>query len=799
MKNSKSSSIQWRRRSRPFRVGCVALIACVVGPVGLAQDPFGPGSEPPGGPPPLPPSLSPVFEAGVVDVAQTDRDEWHTIEFEQDFRIPPVVVFGPLSDNDDTPATILLGEVTSESFTVQVREWEYILDGSHPLESFSYFALEPGVYHVGGDTWEARREPLPVNRWRTLQFTGTFFEAPAVFLQSQGNIALEAGVKDITAGGFRARIGEEETRPSTDGGSIEARLNWIAMPSGSFDVEGVNLRIGSSAEAFNHKWRKLEFSGGTGAFPVFVATAQTRNGGDPFTLRYQKLSGRNVELRLGEEQSSDEEIRHTKEAVGHLLISEQSPQSLSQASIEIGKETIAPAEIGGWTRISFAATRWNPVVILGPISGPVENGPGIPRIARVDSDGFSVQIKEWEYQDGVRGPEEISFMAIKEGVFKIGDSTWEAGSVYVNGRSWTTIPFQSSDFRDVPIVLVNQASDFESDAIIPRIRNVSSIGFEAKFFHEEELKRPPHGSELLHYLAVESGEGDLGGAVDFKTWSRDDVKSRWSSISFGRHLDDPYLFEGIQTANGLDPVVVRSRFLSPTGVDVILEEENSKDVETNHTRETVSGLVIGLPENADTDGDGIPNSLEVLLGRDPDVREGDWIPESDPDGFSDPNDSDSDGISDYWEYRHGYNPGDPADADRDDDYDTLTNAEEFEARSNPQADWIEVEIGGLGPDVLTSVDSRYGNVPAAVGSLNDLGQIAKIYEENGELMLARWDLGSWGLPVSLMESNGFSEPTIIRQNNFGLIAASIRNPQDGESKIVAVDSSNNVVEIAGLK
>ncbi|WP_353497643.1 hypothetical protein [Vibrio sp. CB1-14] len=49
-------------------------------------------------------------------------------------------------------------------------------------------------------------------------------------------------------------------------------------------------------------------------------------------------------------------------------------------------------------------------------------------------------------------------------------------------------------------------------------------------------------------------------------------------------------------------------------------------------------------------------------------------------------DSDGDGLTDAWEYKHGLDPYNPADANQDSDNDGLTNLEEFFAGTDPRSD-----------------------------------------------------------------------------------------------------------------
>ena len=60
-------------------------------------------------------------------------------------------------------------------------------------------------------------------------------------------------------------------------------------------------------------------------------------------------------------------------------------------------------------------------------------------------------------------------------------------------------------------------------------------------------------------------------------------------------------------------------------------------------------------------------------------------------------DSDGDGMADYWEVLHGFNPNDPADGAKDRDGDGETNAQEFVAGTDPDNSTDFLHISGLEP------------------------------------------------------------------------------------------------------
>jgi len=73
----------------------------------------------------------------------TITNEWTTIQLTNQY-INPVVIANSLSQNELDPAIIQVRNITSESFDISVREWDY-LDGVHTGERVSYIVMEGSV------------------------------------------------------------------------------------------------------------------------------------------------------------------------------------------------------------------------------------------------------------------------------------------------------------------------------------------------------------------------------------------------------------------------------------------------------------------------------------------------------------------------------------------------------------------------------------------------------------------------------------------------------------------------------
>src|SRR5690606_4190098 len=101
---------------------------------------------------------------------------------------------------------------------------------------------------------------------------------------------------------------------------------------------------------------------------------------------------------------------------------------------------------------------------------------------------------------------------------------------------------------------------------------------------------------------------------------------------------------------------------SRTGV---WRDANSNAIQEPGETTYLSSPFVWQGSDHDTDGDGLSDADEVLIGTD----------------IGNP-DSDGDLIPDGWEHQHGLEPLDPSDADDDPDMDGLTNLQEWQYNSD---------------------------------------------------------------------------------------------------------------------
>jgi len=243
---------------------------------------------------------------------------------------------------------------------------------------------------------------------------------------------------------------------------------------------------------------------------------------------------------------------------------------------------------GTWYTQNLTNTYSNPILILGP---PSFNGsdPEVMRARNIQSSSFEYQQDEWDYLDGGHIDEDFGYMVMEEGDHTFGGLNTEAGEVSNVTDASTTVNFTQS-FSAAPTVLTTVVSDNDNAAITTRIENVSATGFDVRV--QEQESSGSHGSETIHYIAIEQGSGSENG-IEFESDNTGNIiTDAWSTINFGQSFSNTVFLASMQTADGGDPCALRMRNLIGSSVDVFVEEEASADSEIGHISESVGYLVI---------------------------------------------------------------------------------------------------------------------------------------------------------------------------------------------------------------
>ena len=259
------------------------------------------------------------------------------------------------------------------------------------------------------------------------------------------------------------------------------------------------------------------------------------------------------------------------------------------ATFEAGKITLQQPNRTTWVTVNLTKTFAQPVVVVSP---PTYDGtqPTTVRVRNVGSSSFEVQIDEWEYLDGWHVPEALNYLVVEAGNSTLAGLAVEAGRLTVD-ETFKAQSFAQS-FAASPVVLAQCASDNESVAVATRLRNITANGFEVRL-QEEEAANGAHADEELHYIALAPGTGnDADGQVEVASLGTS-FTDQWKAIDFLSSQTDPLFWAAMQSYRGGDAAALRYRALDGAGVEVKVEEEQSRDSEVSHTQEAIGYLVLG--------------------------------------------------------------------------------------------------------------------------------------------------------------------------------------------------------------
>ena len=209
-------------------------------------------------------------------------------------------------------------------------------------------------------------------------------------------------------------------------------------------------------------------------------------------------------------------------------------------------------------------------------------------------------------------------------VLESGSHTLEDGTVVVAGNSnvthlWSNISL-GSNFSSTPVVVSQTITENGIDAIMTRHQNVTAGSFDLRM-QEDQRANQTHTTETVSWIAVEPAVGTSNGSLYEAGNTGVAVTHNNFNLSFASGFAAPPVFlASMQTFNGPDPAYVRYNSLSASDAVIYLDEEQSRDGETNHIAEDVgyfaleSGAIFGLlpPGNRPFTGGGGNDSLSLV-------------------------------------------------------------------------------------------------------------------------------------------------------------------------------------------
>lgn len=245
-------------------------------------------------------------------------------------------------------------------------------------------------------------------------------------------------------------------------------------------------------------------------------------------------------------------------------------------------------------RVNFNSSFSDPVIIANMTT---KNGsdPCILRIYDIDSNGFTLQIQEYEYLNGLHMEETVNFLVFEAGVHKLEDgSIIEANNFNSNATSTPFFKKFDSPFSDIPVLMTSIVSKNGRHAVTDRVSDVSISGFDYRMQEQEaSLDNQLHRSEVISYVAWEPGSGKIDNLLYKVGQTPDSVNSVMQHVYYESEFKSkPFVFADMQTTDGSNTASLAIHSVTEKGLAISVVEEQSKDTETRHLGEKTGYIAI---------------------------------------------------------------------------------------------------------------------------------------------------------------------------------------------------------------
>ncbi|WP_462325136.1 fibronectin type III domain-containing protein [Desulfoplanes sp.] len=547
---------------------------------------------------------------------------WTTVRLNQRFS-DPIVIANLVGFVGDHPSVVRIHNVGPSGFDIRVQEWDY-LDGIHKVEQIGYVVLERGT-HTLSDGTTVLADSFRTDRTDTfdnVDFRTELSSTPVVvtsIVTVEDGTSVTGRLENVTGLGFDYMMQEQE---SADQVHQAETVMYVAWEESQGSCGDVSYEIKNSYNLYGNGFQTQYLDTQFMTPPVFVADMQTCVGDNPSNLRYTDKTNVSVDLQVYEEQSQDAEMDHYNESIGYMAFSvgmvtletdgsdgsssdtdgTDDPMDSGTTTPDDGNTPEEPAitmnmELGtvdvdhDWTRVAFAKTYTDPVVVASGLSYAGDH-PSTLRIRNVSDQGFGIRVQEWDYLDGQHKVERLGYIVAERGTHILQDGTMISAGTRDLGSTNTFVSIgYAESLQTVPVVLACITSSNDDAAVASRVQNVSVDGFEAAM-QEQEKSDQSHALETLSYIAWEPSSGTMDQTGFEVGTTGTNIDQTFSSVVFDTGFTDlPGLVAGMQTTAGGNPSSLRFDNLSTNSVDMMIEEEQSADQEMDHLYENIGYIV----------------------------------------------------------------------------------------------------------------------------------------------------------------------------------------------------------------
>ena len=357
----------------------------------------------------------------------------------------------------------------------------------------------------------------------------------------------------------------------------------------------------------------------TNELPSAGITANTLKGPAPLAVSFDGSGSNDPDGELIDyswdfgdgDTGSGVSAQHTFTAPGVYIVTltvtdDQDGTSMASVTVTVTTESqpdILPMETGEveitheWTEVLFTKPFIDPIVVAR-LPSMTDSDPCVVRIRNVSETSFEIRIQEWDYLDGLHEAEIVSYVVMDRGSYELADGTYIEAGRFTTQSTTLFKPFEYNLPFNVEPVLVTSITTFNGENTVgAQIRNISTDGFDYRHQRQESDKTIAHASETVSYIAWEPSSGQLGTMTFEVNRTGNEVKHKWFSVAFQESFTTtPILVAETQTTNGTDTMSLRHLTKDAEQVEIKIEEETSKDAETNHLYEIVGYMVFSQPE-----------------------------------------------------------------------------------------------------------------------------------------------------------------------------------------------------------
>jgi hypothetical protein len=507
------------------------------------------------------------------------------VTFDQALETTPVLMASVVTENEQDAVASRVRNISTSGFEFMMREQESNAT-DHATETACYIAWEPSLGTLDGMNYEVVRTPDAVTHAAyPVSFGQAFSETPMLLAAMQSTDGADTSTTGITANtavGCSLYIGEEQSRDSETSHTTET-VGYIAVgpydPQADLDNDG--LTVEEERETYMTD-PTLADSDGDGI-----------DDGEEVTYWLE----RNIDWAADLDNDGTSNLLDM-DADGDGMNDGAEIAAGTDPADAASNESFPVMEAGAidvdhnLVHVAFGRTFAAPVVIARLVSRN-DAEPCVVRISAITATGFDIRLQEYKYLDNIHPVEQVSYIVMEAGHYTLADGTrLEAGSRTIQETSaYDSVAFNNT-FSTTPVVVGTVAGENDQDPVVARIRSVSTNGFECKL-QEEALTKTAHLPEQVNYLAWEPSSGTDNG-LHYEVAATGDVLTHNAmGVSLGDGFDAaPLVFADMQSTDGGDTAALRTLQVSATELQILVEEEQSKDSEINHTTEAAGFIAI---------------------------------------------------------------------------------------------------------------------------------------------------------------------------------------------------------------